>query len=462
MGMYKRFLKHLKKNEPDLYARLKNDTLILKSGDYVPGWGYHWVDWVWDDEAPKNDAQKAQAQKAGLTKAQTRDYLHARNKGKSHLAALKVARDGSDPAPDKTKPPARKTAAKKTPGKKAVPKKPAAPRLKGTDPNFPAPTRGLAYNELKKPPTNADITRLEAMSDADLVSLFNAHVKKKRGTRPDPATLGPIAGTKPATAADIEALKARGVGVRPDLVHVHVRTGAKRKGQMYEAYGYDRFWKQQSVYAPEDTDASAKAKFSRQSRVSKAMPRVTKKAMSQAATDDDALAIAIMLLTGARVGGDSDNGAIGITTIQAKHVKITGSKVVLTFRGKSGGGEGGVNKYEFSDTAIAKALRDRLQGLGPDDKVLETDRNSTIDWVRGASGVPDMKNHDLRTYMANVVAMEYIARAEKAGRHHPSSEAERKRWIREVADAVAAQLNDKTATVLKSYIDPALFDRWTV
>lgn len=55
---------------------------VVKGGSYVPGWGYHGIDWVWDDETPPTPAQK-----------------------KSRRAAMKAK--GQDP----TKPPAKKKAA---------------------------------------------------------------------------------------------------------------------------------------------------------------------------------------------------------------------------------------------------------------------------------------------------------------------------------------------------------------
>ena len=82
-----------------------------------------------------------------------------------------------------------------------------------------------------------------------------------------------------------------------------------------------------------------------------------------------ALAVALIDLTYERVGNDGsakDNGHYGVTTWQADHVSVKGSKATFTYTGKSGVEQ----KKVVSDSKVVTALKRALKGKSKSDRIL--------------------------------------------------------------------------------------------
>jgi DNA topoisomerase IB len=215
------------------------------------------------------------------------------------------------------------------------------------------------------------------------------------------------------------------------------------------------------VYTPEWEEKQAAAKYQRGKVLHRAMPRLDARLEADAATDLDAAVVRLMRLTGMRVGDESaikgrlvKDATYGATTLRAKHARITeAGSVVLTFKGK-----GKVDqRYVLRDPILTEVFRQRLNGRSRNDPLFEgVTKDTTQAYLRDATGLPDVKNHDLRTYVANTIALAEVRKRKR----RPPTMADFKKMRFAVGEAVAKQLGNTRAMALSDYINPAVFDAW--
>jgi hypothetical protein len=198
-------------------------------------------------------------------------------------------------------------------------------------------------------------------------------------------------------------------------------------------------------------DANSAMKFERVWGLATKIPDLDDALVRDVRSDDDALAVGIMRVTGARPGGVGTQGKTethGVTTLRAKHVKIEGDSVSLDFTGKSGKR----NRFRIADPAIADALRGRVEGKGPDDALLATSRDRANAYLKRAVGA-DYKVKDLRTALASATARQLLNDADP-----PRTDAEKRALRKRVIAAVAEHLNNTPAIAERSYIHPRVWD----
>jgi DNA topoisomerase IB len=228
------------------------------------------------------------------------------------------------------------------------------------------------------------------------------------------------------------------------------------------AIGKDSKGRQQRSYRVDYLEANAVEKYKRGKVVATKMRRLDTRLTKDLKSPDQqtrrtAAAVLIMRRTGMRVGSERDRGgdaeAYGATTLQARHVQVTAAgTVIFDFPAKKGHHTHLVIKgdKQLHDAVVAaKGDKQRRESLFPD--VSERD---TIEYLREATGIP-MKNHDLRTHLANVIAAQEIAK-----RKVKPNAARYKKWRNEIGDIVAAQLGNTRTMALNSYIDPRVWDEW--
>lgn len=172
-----------------------------------------------------------------------------------------------------------------------------------------------------------------------------------------------------------------------------------------------------------------------------------------AKTDDTAAALLLIRRTGLRQGSTADRKAkvqaYGATTLLAKHVKVaTGGKVHLDFIGK----EGKHLVFDVEDPELATVLRSRLKGKGPEDRVFATSAAKTNAYLTKTLG-GDFVVKDLRTYHANALALQEIAKIKEK----PKTLVDFKKVRLAIAKVVAAHLGNEPSMTLKAYINPVAF-----
>jgi DNA topoisomerase-1 len=172
-----------------------------------------------------------------------------------------------------------------------------------------------------------------------------------------------------------------------------------------------------------------------------------------------AAVVRLIELTLFRVGNSEyakKNKSFGLTTLRDRHVRINGSHIHLSFRGKSG------NRYEsdINDrrlVRIVKGCRDLpgyelfqyLDDAGNQRTVGSEEVNAYLREITGE----DVTAKDFRTWAGTQLAAKALQ-----GFRHLDSEAKRKKAIVRAVEKVAAHLGNTPAICRRCYIHPAIFD----
>lgn len=210
----------------------------------------------------------------------------------------------------------------------------------------------------------------------------------------------------------------------------------------------------QALYTTEREDYAAAIKFNRVKWLSENVDKLNS-GLEGIGTDPTKAATRLMYLTGIRVGStDEQRGAVkayGATTLRMDHLsKNPDGTMQLSFTAK----EGIAVSYVVDDPELVGFFENRLNsGASGDDRIFDTNASRTQALLKSITGLEDIKNHDLRTLLANLHAVQ-LALAAKA----PSSKRE---WLsirKEISTAVAEILRNKPDQARKSYIAPAVFE----
>ena len=176
-----------------------------------------------------------------------------------------------------------------------------------------------------------------------------------------------------------------------------------------------------------------------------------------------ALAVALMDETCERVGNDEsvkERGHFGITTLQAKHVKINGSTATLSYKGKSGVS----HKKTVSDAATVKALKEAIEGKSGSDTILCEGDDCTV----RASDVNDyLKEYDItakdiRGFRANDEMVRQLEKHRKG--KLPEDKKEREDKLKEefekALEATAEVVGHEPSTLKNQYLVPKMEDQY--
>lgn len=161
-----------------------------------------------------------------------------------------------------------------------------------------------------------------------------------------------------------------------------------------------------------------------------------------------------------RVGDERyrrDNGSFGLTTLRARHVRVSGDRIRLRFRGKSGK----EHDVSLADRRLARIVRRcldlpgyelfRYVEDGETRKVCATDVNAYLQEVAGA----DYTAKDFRTWGATVIATVLLTRYGL-----PPSLGERAKTVNRALRAAAHALRNTLAVCRKSYVHPGVVDAY--
>jgi DNA topoisomerase-1 len=232
-----------------------------------------------------------------------------------------------------------------------------------------------------------------------------------------------------------------------------------------QAVGRDARHRKQYRYHPRWRARRDDTKFHRMLAFGKALPRLRARVLRDLArrslAREKVLATVVRLLetTLIRVGNDEyarQNHSFGLTTLEDRHVAITGADLRFHFRGKSGK-EHTVTLHDPRLASIVKQCRD-IPGYDLFQFIDESGRRQSVDsadvndYIREAMG-DDFTAKDFRTWAGTVLAARALATGAAAG-----TEARTRKAIASAIGAVAAQLGNTVAVCRKSYIHPAILD----
>jgi len=223
-----------------------------------------------------------------------------------------------------------------------------------------------------------------------------------------------------------------------------------------QATGRDARGRKQYRYHAEWQRARGADKFDRLHEFGLVLPRVRAQVAADLAFDPAAfpprnavLATLVRLLdtTLVRVGNEAyarDNGSFGLTTLRTRHASVSGGRLRLRFRGKSGV----PHEVDLHDPQAARVVA-RCQAL-PGQELFQyedeqgaaraVDSGDVNDYLREASRA-DITAKDFRTWHASVLALALLRRDPDA---RPT----------QILRQVAQQLRNTVAVCRKSYVHP--------
>ena len=234
-----------------------------------------------------------------------------------------------------------------------------------------------------------------------------------------------------------------------------------------QATGRDARGRKQYRYHPKWREVRDETKFGRMLAFSDSLPRLRKQVDEDLAKPglprEKVLATVVRLLecTGIRVGNDEyakSNRSFGLTTLQDRHVEVSGSSLRFEFRGKSGK----THQVSLSDRRLARIVArcqalpgaDLFQYLDDDGNRVSIGSGDVNDYLREITG-EEFTAKDFRTWAGT---REAAAALDAAG--PAPSKREAKAAILKAIDQVAEGLNNTRAVCRKYYIHPAVLETY--
>lgn len=172
-----------------------------------------------------------------------------------------------------------------------------------------------------------------------------------------------------------------------------------------------------------------------------------------------ATVISLMERTYIRIGNsgyEKANGSYGITTLKDKHVRISGSDLEFSFKGKSGVKQK-ISVHHRRLARIVKQCRDipgneLFQYYDKEGNAHSIDSGRVNAYIKAATG-EDFTAKDFRTWAGTLNALQaFVSLGEAA------TATERKQKIVAVVDQVSARLGNTRAVCRKYYIHPKLIE----
>jgi DNA topoisomerase-1 len=234
-----------------------------------------------------------------------------------------------------------------------------------------------------------------------------------------------------------------------------------------QATGRDARGRKQYRYHPKWREVRDETKFGRMLAFSAALPRLRRGVEEDLAKPglpkEKVLATVVRLLecTGIRVGNDEyakNNRSFGLTTLQDRHVEISGASLRFEFRGKSGK----THRVSLNDRRLARIVArcqavpgaDLFQYLDDEGNRVAIGSGDVNDYLRKLTG-EEFTAKDFRTWTGTLQA---VAALEEVG--PAPSEREAKSAILVAIDRVADQLNNTRAVCRKYYVHPAVLETY--
>jgi len=234
-----------------------------------------------------------------------------------------------------------------------------------------------------------------------------------------------------------------------------------------QATGRDARGRKQYRYHPKWREVRDETKFGRMLAFSQALPKIRARLERDLSLPglprEKVLATVVRLLesTCIRVGNDEyakANRSYGLTTLQDRHVEISGSNLRFEFRGKSGK----THKVDLNDRRLARIV-ERCQDVPGEDLFQYLDDNEVRqsigsgdvnEYIREISG-QEFTAKDFRTWAGTLLAIEALT---KIGDF--STQRNAKSNVLKAIDEVAERLNNTRSVCRKYYVHPAVLESY--
>ena len=225
-----------------------------------------------------------------------------------------------------------------------------------------------------------------------------------------------------------------------------------------QATGMDDKDRVQYIYHPMWVLLTSAEKYNRMSKFSKRIGLLeTKIKKDLQLNENEELPIMFRILqkTYIRVGNDcyaKDNNTYGLTSLEKRHIKISGSNINLSFVGKKGVAQ----SVNFQDTHCLKYFKHRLKLLKPKDSIFNTSPPTLNNYLQSVMG-EDFTCKDFRTYGSNILFLTILCKSPL-----PQTQKDIKNNIIYTYDEVAKKLGHTRAISKKSYVMPILAEQYTL
>ena len=233
-----------------------------------------------------------------------------------------------------------------------------------------------------------------------------------------------------------------------------------------QAVGTDDAGRRQYLYHPDWRSKRDKLKFDRVLHAARKLPAARRAIARDLRLEgmplERASSVAVRLLDLGyfRVGSDvyaDTNGSFGLTTLERRHVRRQGEKLLFRFEGK-----GGVeHTVEIDDPGVLAALDRLRRRRGGSDRLLAyqvsrrwRDLDSAAVNTYLGDLLEDLTAKDFRTWHATVLAAAALAASDEPG----DSLRSRQRAIKAAVGEVADYLGNTPTIAKNSYIDPRVLD----
>ena len=234
-----------------------------------------------------------------------------------------------------------------------------------------------------------------------------------------------------------------------------------------QATGRDARGRKQYRYHKEWHEARGDTKYARMIPFACALPKIRRQVDRdmgrQSLTREKVLATVVRLLetTLVRVGNDEyarANGSYGLTTMRDHHVDIAGARLTFAFKGKSAQS----HRVQITDRRLARIVRacqdlpgqELFQYVDPDGEPHGVSSNDVNEYLRDKMG-DEFTAKDFRTWAGTVRALLALRSLET-----PETVTASRRALSGVIRQVAAGLGNTPAICRKSYVHPAVIERW--
>lgn len=235
-----------------------------------------------------------------------------------------------------------------------------------------------------------------------------------------------------------------------------------------QATGVDEAGRKQYRYHEHWNQISNHTKYFKLLRFVKALPALREQVQSDLRLQQDtcekvaALAVRLMEKTCIRIGNQRyrvQNGTSGLTTLDARHVRVKGTTIQFSFKGK----KGIRHNISVRDRSLARLVkhfkelpgRRLFQYVNGDGKRKPLQARHVNNYIKQHTG-GNFSAKDFRTWMGTVTACEYLAQLDA-----PGSATDLKRKLNACFDAVATQLGNTRTVCKRYYVHPSVINAYS-
>lgn len=230
------------------------------------------------------------------------------------------------------------------------------------------------------------------------------------------------------------------------------------------AIGYDEKQRPQYIYNKRFTERNSKKKFHKMiefgESYQKIMNSVKRDLYLEGDTKEKQIAMSLILVVdcGIRIGSEkykNENDSFGATTLESRHVKVSGDTVNVDFIGK----KGVQNKSKMRSKRLSRNLRIKKRTLKKDDPIFTYRRGNcwyslkSTDVNKYLKRFGNFSSKNFRTWVANLSFITEILKYDNT-----NSETRKKKNINEAVQKTAHKLNNTATVCRKNYIDPYLIE----